>query len=457
MSKQFIFRGLLIGLLSGAALAIAGVSVSVVFGTTSAFAQLSPEFQEALAPYGEWRQEPRYGEVWVPTGLPPDWRPYEYGHWVYTDEWGWYWVSDDTEEDWGWVTYHYGRWAFDRGIGWFWVPGDDWAPAWVDWRYGDDTVGWAPLPPDNVDIDAYEAEPSYWVFVPDRYIIAPRLRRYFVPRERREFFLRRTHTVNRTLRVNGARIAVNPGISPAFVARATHEALPTYHVQPRVFGSTQGVAGAVRVRPEELRGARRGGSSGALHVNAVSVQRTTNVIRATTAVTPPQPLNKGEHGRLGSQPPRAAQGGITPQQQQPLQLAPAGTPPRTGAPPVQRSGPAPAVAPAPAPVQPKALEERREVHPPAGAGGPPPQPGPKQPVTVQPAPQPHPASPPPPPRVIQALPPPPVHAPPPPPPPPPVVHAPPPPPASSACPAAAASGSSTAAGCTAGTAASACS
>ncbi len=82
-------------------------------------------------------RDPRFGDVWVPTGLSPDWRPYEYGHWVYTDEWGWYWVSDDQEEDWGWVIYHYGRWAFDRGLGWFWVPGDEWAPAWVDWRYGE--------------------------------------------------------------------------------------------------------------------------------------------------------------------------------------------------------------------------------------------------------------------------------------------------------------------------------
>ena len=59
--------------------------------------------------------------------VPPDWRPYQYGHWVYTDEWGWYWVSDDVEADWGWVVYHYGRWAFERGFGWFWVPGDEWA------------------------------------------------------------------------------------------------------------------------------------------------------------------------------------------------------------------------------------------------------------------------------------------------------------------------------------------
>ncbi len=50
----------------------------------------------------------------MPDGVPRDWRPYEYGHWVYTDDWGWYWVSDDDEDDWGWVVYHYGRWVHDR-------------------------------------------------------------------------------------------------------------------------------------------------------------------------------------------------------------------------------------------------------------------------------------------------------------------------------------------------------
>ena len=108
----------------------------------------------------------------MPDGVPRDWRPYEYGHWVYTDDWGWYWVSDDDEDDWGWVVYHYGRWVHDRAA-WFWVPGDEWAPAWVDWRYGGDDIGWAPLPPDDL-IDAYASEPDYWMFVPLRYIGEPR-------------------------------------------------------------------------------------------------------------------------------------------------------------------------------------------------------------------------------------------------------------------------------------------
>ena len=70
-------------------------------------------------------------------------------------------MSDDEEADWGWVTFHYGRWAHDQRLGWFWVPGDEWGPAWVDWRRGDDFVGWAPLPPDDV-IEEYDSEPAYW-------------------------------------------------------------------------------------------------------------------------------------------------------------------------------------------------------------------------------------------------------------------------------------------------------
>ena len=154
----------------------------------------------------------------MPDGVPPDWRPYEYGHWVYTDDWGWYWVSDDHEEDWGWVVYHYGRWAHDRGLGWFWMPGDEWAPAWVDWRYGGDDIGWAPLPPDDL-VDAYDDNADYWSFVPLRYIGEPELRRYYVPRDRRTVLLRDTRIINRpvTLRAGacGSIRAWRPALSPA--------------------------------------------------------------------------------------------------------------------------------------------------------------------------------------------------------------------------------------------------
>src|SRR5436190_19110693 len=51
---------------------------------------LTAEFRDALAPFGDWVEDRRWGEVWVPTNVPADWQPYKLGHWAYTQEWGWY-------------------------------------------------------------------------------------------------------------------------------------------------------------------------------------------------------------------------------------------------------------------------------------------------------------------------------------------------------------------------------
>jgi hypothetical protein len=421
MIDRSLVRRLLLGAATGLALAVTGVSVPILAGSlTPAMAQSSDDMAAALDAYGHWVRHASYGEVWVPDGVPPDWRPYAYGHWVFTDDWGWYWVSDENEDDWGWVVYHYGRWAFDRAIGWFWVPGDEWAPAWVDWRYGGDNVGWAPLPPDDL-IDAYDEQPDYWEFVPLRYIGEPGLRSHFLPRERRVFVLRETRIVNRPVHIEGRRLWVNPGLAPGFITGRTHVSLHAYQVRPRVFGATTSVQGALTVRTQDLR------IKGAVRREApITVQRSVTAI-PTVSAPAPQPLGKGEHGQLGSHPPRAAQGTAAPQQQQ--QQGPAGTPPRTGPPVVQHPGPAPAVTPAAPPKVPERVEERRDVHPPAGAGGPPAGANGPPPRPAGPAPQPqtvHPVSPPPPPPPQHQPPPPVVHAPP--PPPPPVVHTPPPPP-----------------------------
>lgn len=305
-----------------AALGLAVVMLSappMLGGPTPAVAQVSEDFIYALEPYGRWIHHRRFGEVWVPFDLPRGWRPYEYGHWVFTDEWGWFWVSDPEEEDWGWITFHYGRWAYEQRIGWFWVPGNEWAPAWVDWRYGDGYVGWAPLPPDRY-ITVYEADPLYWVFVAVRYLTQPRWRHYAVPPRHRATWLRRSHVVNRTFGVRGARLAVNPGISPAFVATHTHSPVHAYRVRPRVFSVTHGVEGAIRIQRDDLRAAHgaksRGRSKKSSGPNAVAVQRTTIVIKPSAATTAaPQPLQKGQRGHLGSHPPRAAQGTAAPQLQ----------------------------------------------------------------------------------------------------------------------------------------------
>ena len=131
-------------------------------------------FYRKLDPYGDWMETNDYGYVFQPrqAAQSRDWRPYTNGHWVYTDA-GWTWISD---EQFGWATYHYGRWIRLRSVGWVWVPGDEWAPAWVSWRKGNDYVGWAPLPPEaqfdrqtgirNWADNYYDIGPEQYAFVP---------------------------------------------------------------------------------------------------------------------------------------------------------------------------------------------------------------------------------------------------------------------------------------------------
>ena len=160
-------------------------------------------FHDRLAPYGEWISVSGYGTCWRPHHVVRTWRPYTAGHWVYTD-YGWTWVS---YEDWGWATYHYGRWFYDSYYGWVWVPGPQWAPAYVTWRYSDDWIGWAPLPPGvepgvfvNVDIAS-----SSYTFVQTRYFLDRQLSGHFASVSRNAVLLRSTRNVTR-YDVHGSRI-----------------------------------------------------------------------------------------------------------------------------------------------------------------------------------------------------------------------------------------------------------
>ena len=58
-------------------------------------------FHDQLNNYGDWLYSDRWGEVWRPwqQDQSADWRPYSVGHWVYTSEYGWTWISD--EGPWG--------------------------------------------------------------------------------------------------------------------------------------------------------------------------------------------------------------------------------------------------------------------------------------------------------------------------------------------------------------------
>ncbi|MBV9954167.1 MAG: hypothetical protein JOZ70_02850 [Pseudolabrys sp.] len=301
--------------------ALAATALSVPLGLvpgshvlTPAYAQDLIDFRAALEPYGMWRPHPRWGEVWVPFGKSRQWRPYSVGYWAYTEEWGWYWISEDDEEDWGWVAFHYGRWSFDRRLGWFWIPGDEWAPAWVNWRGSNDYVGWAPLPPDDY-YDAYDNEAIYWTFVSPRYLAGPGIRRYYVPPERRAPLFRTTVIINRTLPLAGAtRIGINPGVAPGRIARASGGELRTFTVRPRVIAGTQGIANAVSVSREEFSRRQPGGPPQQQRgPRPPSGQNRVAIEPAGASIKPanlgaPQALPRGERGRLGPNAPRAAQG-----------------------------------------------------------------------------------------------------------------------------------------------------
>lgn len=168
-------RTILYGSAAAAVLAVASPMVSPIDLSPVAPVQAAASvsfsvFYDDLAPYGDWVSY-HDGYVFVPADTGPDWRPYTVGRWVYTDDYGWTWVS---EEEHGWATHHYGRWARADDIGWYWVPGSRWAPAWVSWRRSNDYVVWAPLPPDGDDSDlainiSIGAIPDYyWVAVPTR-------------------------------------------------------------------------------------------------------------------------------------------------------------------------------------------------------------------------------------------------------------------------------------------------
>ena len=127
---------------------------------------------EALDSNGDWRNDPRYGAIWVPRLTVANWAPYHAGHWAYIDPWGWTWIDD---MPWGFATFHYGRWALiDQQ--WCWVPGERqqrpyYAPALVGFvggvsinvalSGGHGNVAWFPLAPGEAYRPAYAASPAY--------------------------------------------------------------------------------------------------------------------------------------------------------------------------------------------------------------------------------------------------------------------------------------------------------
>jgi hypothetical protein len=327
-------RALLIAGVAVCASPLAGIYVNPAAAQA---VSLSVEFRTALEPYGAWQHHRRWGEVWIPSRVGRDWQPYTAGHWVYSQEYGWYWAPDDQEANWGLVTYHYGRWVADDQFGWMWIPGTEWGPGWVLWRHGRQHVGWAPLPPDEVIVEYREA-PQFWVFVRERDLVAPRITEVILPRQEREVFFRDTAVVNRTVVLQDRRFGVNPGIPPTYIAAAYGRPIPSYAISPRVFAGTANPPGAVVVRADDFRNRERVRE---ITRESTFVRQTTNTVAPARELPPLQPLGANERGRLGALPPRAAQPGatVTEQNRPGGSNAPTpGTEPRIGQP-TNRPGP----------------------------------------------------------------------------------------------------------------------
>ena len=185
----------------------------------TAHPRVSGYFYNSLSPYGRWIEIDYGVVVWRPTIMNRNWSPYNDGRWVWTSD-GWYWQS---YEPFGYITYHYGRWYFDDYYGWLWYPDYEWAPAWVEWRYDDDYIGWAPLHPYaifSISIGIHYTTVYYipyyhWHFVAYNYFYDPYVYRHCVaPRYKYRIYSKTRNRNNYTYRNGRVR---NDGVDINFV------------------------------------------------------------------------------------------------------------------------------------------------------------------------------------------------------------------------------------------------
>jgi len=254
-------------------------------------------FYDALSPYGTWLQVPGIsGYVWQPFVARQDarWRPYQHGHWAYSDQ-GWAWISD---EPFGWATYHYGRWEQLEDTGWVWMPGDEWAPAWVSWRSNDDYIGWAPLPPDNGTVIAYDNGYDYgaanYCFVPAASFCEPAIVNYIVEPQYNTVIINKTVIISKVVKIQkGRHVKIsNPGPPPNFVQGKTKKPVNPLKIMPAMGQGAivQKGNGIQVVAP-------------ATPASGAAVQRPANVQQITKPARRPQPPRPQTAEQVAPQPP----------------------------------------------------------------------------------------------------------------------------------------------------------
>ncbi|MFA7290561.1 MAG: DUF6600 domain-containing protein, partial [Melioribacteraceae bacterium] len=157
-------------------------------------------FYKSLSPYGNWVQVDYDVWVWQPYQYSNSWRPYSDGRWIWTND-GWYW---DSYEPYGWATYHYGRWVMDDYYGWIWIPDTQWGPAWVNWHYDDDIIGWVPMQPIysvpgiRVSIN-FRLNFGYWNFVSYNRFLDRNVHSYYYTKQRTNSYFNKNYGKNRQI------------------------------------------------------------------------------------------------------------------------------------------------------------------------------------------------------------------------------------------------------------------
>lgn len=194
-----------------------------VEASTNIAGRVGGYFYASLSPHGTWI-DIGYGAIaWKPTIMVRTWKPYYQGRWVWSD-YGWYWYS---YEPFGHIVYHYGRWYYDDYYGWIWIPDYEWAPAWVEWRYSDTYIGWAPLSPYGVFSISigihfthnYVIPYTNWHYVHVNHFYSPYLTSYYVaPKYKYRIHSRTKHRTNYAYYNGKVR---NNGIDVSFIEKRT--------------------------------------------------------------------------------------------------------------------------------------------------------------------------------------------------------------------------------------------
>lgn len=240
-------------------------------------------FYDELSPYGTWIQDPQYGYVWRPDVDQAEFRPYyTNGRWAMT-EYGNTWVSN---YDWGWAPFHYGRWIHNRYNNWIWLPDTVWGPAWVTWRSGGGTYGWAPMGPNigiNINVGRSYRIPDYcWNFVPQRNIYYDNFPRYYS--RRNNVYIQNTVIINNTYVRNSQTYYGGPRAED--IRRATNQNVTVYDINRR------SRSGASRIENNTVniyspRPSRGSSNTNAAPRDAVNADVRTEIVSRNNSVTRP--------------------------------------------------------------------------------------------------------------------------------------------------------------------------